>query len=214
MSPSNLTMGDYGCLVTCEAMIVSNYALDRLEPDGDITPGELCDRVITNGGFGTDGNEDGMVLNKVWKQMYWLERVYTTNFPDKDTSRMEINVALRRIKRLIALGQPVILHVDYPNDNDAVHRPDHFIVCYSSGWDCIDAYDGRRLKLPERYGIPEKAIFGYLAYIGPAIGYEDTGDSAAGSAAWKLSQVLKKMSINDPNRQYVKEALDILIYTG
>jgi hypothetical protein len=71
----------------------------------------------------------------------------------------------------------------------------------------VDSWDGQMVKFSERYGDPQKGIYGYVALIGPPVNFPDSGMPAEGQAVWKLSQCLKGNNV----ATYTKEALDDLI---
>lgn len=199
-------MGSAGCLVTAICSGLTNYAIDRAETDGDITPGELCDRIISKNGFTASGDLLLDSIRAIFPQVHLLERQWTTNYPGGEVSKMNIDTALVRIRRLLSLGQPVMLHVDAVGNDK---RPDHFVVAYdSTSFWVIDPWDGKRLRFSERYGDPSKGIFGYVAYVGPAIAYDIDGDNRAGTALWKLLEYRA-----DPKKypHYLNEAIQHLI---
>jgi hypothetical protein len=205
LGSSRVRMGDYGCLVTAIANSLPAYAIDRAELDGDMTAKETLTRLNAVGAFALDGNLDTQKVEQAFPQLTRFERVYTKSWPVAAAFRMDVPVALARIRRLIDLGQPVILHVDASPANG---RPtaDHFVTLVDYGeWLIVDSWDGRRIRLAERYGAPDKAIQGYLAFLGPSV---ECAQPWAANAAWKLSQYLKEPV---RLRHYATEALQHII---
>jgi hypothetical protein len=213
LGTSKATVGNYGFLVVSIANALANYAIDKAEKDGDLTPAELVTRLSEGNCFELDGNLRTQNVDAIIPKLYRLERIYTTVWPAKVGCQVNIDTAISRIRRLLRIGQPVILHVDATKWYTNLYA-DHFVLLVSDDWTIVDPWDGKRVNLIERYGQPDKTIQGYLSYVGSAIQYEENGDQAAGQAAFKLTQVMKQewwKKQELPLKFYIKEALDHLI---
>lgn len=199
LAPSNWTMGEKGCLVTSIASSLKNFAV---EDDPEV----VCDKLVAVNGFNSSGDLRHEAVTKAYPQLFWYDRVYTTNYPEKSLSRLEITEAIKKIKRLLRLGQPIHIHVD---NIVSIPGADHFITAYEWGQDLwLYNPDGGKIeKFSDRYGDPLKSIYGYAAIIGPPIAFPDGGWPEEGNAVWKLSQ-----AVQDKNRElYTREALNHLI---
>ena len=198
MSPSNLDMANYGCFVTSLSMMIANYAINK-------NPGEVCDALIKVNGFDQWGMLQHDAIGKAFPGVYFKERVYTTDDPRTNLQRVNVDVARARIKRLLSLGQPVLLTVD-AQQNDKI--ADHAIVAIdTAGADdfvILDPWYGEKTLYSKRY----VNLYGYLAYLGSPINFPDFwGEPKIGQAVYKLIQAKKGVN-KDMN---ISEALDVLL---
>jgi len=207
MKPGSLTLGQAGCLVTCCAMSMSNFAITT-------NPGDLCTQLNSRKGFDVNSMLSLNVPGSIWSSISLVGRFFTTLYPQNNVSKVEIQTAIKNIQRLIQFGIPVSLNVD-TTPNDKNKNPDHWVVAYDSlvnDFQIIDPIDGKAVKLSSRYDFSDKAIYGYTAWIGAPISFpnEDSitpGLQSDGSCAWKLSQAIKGINKD----QYIREAFENLI---
>lgn len=200
MSPSSLTLGSYGCLVSCFSMALANYAVDA-------NPGKLTDSLVPAGAF-TPGGE--LIFNgvaKAYPQVRVVGRPNTTNLIDPNLQKMQVSEAVRRIRRLIDLGNMVPIWVD------AVHsdkRPDHWVLAVAFSNDDFVVHDpgfGEIAPLSKRYGDYMKAIYGYCAVVGPSINFANDAYSKDAQVAYRLSQAASGIDVTTN----VRQAFDVLI---
>ena len=195
-----LTVGRYGCYATSIAALIKNYAIAD-------DPGELVDKLNAIVGFDPGGLVKYDSVMRAYPQLYFNERVYTTNDPSNNVQKMDIKVAINRIQHLMKMGFPSILCVDNVL-NDGI--PDHAVVCVEapydlSKWKIMNPDGGKIENFKERYGDVEKFLYGFVSIVGPPVESEMGG---FGTAAWKISQAKKGISPN----QYLSEALDNLLH--
>lgn len=212
MKPGTLNLGQAGCLVTSCAMALSNYMIKN-ENGEPINPGELCEKMNNKGGFDTGSF---MVLDtpaRLWPSISLVGRYFTSLYQQGNVAKVEISEAVKRIKRLIQLGIPVAVNVD-TTPKDPVKNPTHWVILFdlvgTNDFQMIDPIDGKSMKLSSRYDFADKAIFGYTAWIGPAVSFPNTDNGGMpneGVTAWKLSQVIKGISKD----LYTREAFESLI---
>lgn len=197
-----MTMGRWGCMVTSICMALKNYAID-------ITPGDLCAKLKAINGFDSEGNLKHEAVSKLYPDVIFYERVYTSNFPGQGQKWL-VSAAIERVKNLLALGQPAILNVDNVG-NDGI--PDHWVMAkeYRNGDFLIHNPDGGLEQwFSQRYGDPTKKLFGHYAILGPAIGYPDSSSherQQMGLALWKAAMVWKGRNV----QTYSKEIVDALL---
>jgi len=134
---SKLTIGGWGCALTCAAMLGSQY-------DSNITPLSLQERIKPHNGF------SGAYLN--WKAV-------STVVPELDyngTINWQNAAADMKSVRLHLKSYPVILWVDAKPGGI---QNSHFVVAVDYDEDkddvlIIDPYDGSMVWLLQRYGLP------------------------------------------------------------
>lgn len=201
---TKLTMRRWGCLVTSLSMALKNYAIDA-------DPGFLCALLRGVAGLDQEGNLVHGAIEKLYPNVTFYERRYTTNYPfQAPQPKMLAGAALQRLDRYLKLGQPVILEVDNVG-NDG--RPDHWVVAKEmrDGDFLIHNPDGGVEQwFSQRYGDPAKKLYGFYQVIGPSVGFppQATDDSMRdGLAAWKASMVWRGKNV----ATYSKEILDALL---
>lgn len=201
---SFLTMRRWGCLVTSVSMALKNYAIDA-------DPGFLCALLGGVGGLDKEGNLVHSGIEKLYPNVIFYERRYTTNYPSPTpTPKLLIGEALSRLDRYLKLGQPVILEVDNVG-NDG--RPDHWVVAkeYKNGDFLIHNPDGGVEQwFSQRYGDPVKKLYGYYQIIGSPVGFPTNStpqNQELGLAAWKAAMVWKGKNVST----YSKEILEAIL---
>lgn len=201
MAPSSCTLGQFGCLVTCIAMQMKNYAID-------VDPGTLTDALVKVNGFAPSGDLILGSVEKAYPVVHYVDRTYSTNCPETNLMRTSVDAVIGSVRKLLRLGQPVPLWVDAV-DHD--QRADHWVLAVDWETDLVinDPWQGDQIRFKDRYGDPYKGIYGHLAYIGPPISFPDSGTPDVGQAEWKLQQALSILPIGMA-KQMVKEASDSL----
>jgi len=187
------TLSQMGCTVTSLAMALANYGIM-------ITPKDLNQRLTALGGFMPNGNIIWAKIEELFSQMRFIERVDTCLSSGNRFGRLEMPIAMARIRRLVDLGQPVLTLLSLPGFS-------HWVVIHKSDFTMNDPADGRTHKLLDKYGPPEKLIEGYSVIIGPPWYFPEDGDRRSGMAVWKLSQAIK----GNHTDLYLKEAFEHLI---
>ena len=206
MAPSQYTIGQAGCYITSFTMSLHNFAIN-------LTPGQVLDRLIAVNGLNNEGllTYDGMM--RAFPSVFFYDRVNTTNDPSSNGVEMRADVAIRKVRRLLDLGQPTILCVDNLG-NDGY--PDHAVIAKDyklSGSEVIDfrIHDpdgGKELWFTEKYGPLMTKLYGYVALVGPPINFPDQStDQEDGGALWKASQVRRGINVGT----YTKEIMDNLL---
>lgn len=159
---TNATIGSHGCLLTCEAMRLSAYGYSE-------TPATIVGRAKVAGGvLDAEGNLAWSGLERIYPNLAFLERRYTTNRA-ADTAdgspKVQPPVAIERIKLLLLMGQPVPLEV-------FTQFGQHFVL--SKLWDDArqdfllnDPNGGIEVWFKDRYGDPVTRLMGWLMGVGP-----------------------------------------------
>lgn len=205
MAPSRQTLGGAGCLVTAIVNALPNYAIDKMQPDGDVTPAELCQAVIAQGGFDAAGNLTPKVLEKIFPSVSFYAREFTTNYQGREIAlKVNAEVAIARILNFLDIGQLPIIHVDAClNDK----WPDHFVTLVRRDWTIVDSWDGQVINFRQRYGDPMTGVYGYLVFAAPPIGFDVDGKPAQGTVVGKLAQARRGINVT----LNVREALDSIM---
>jgi hypothetical protein len=110
LGTSNTTIGSYGCLVTCLAMISTYYGHEE-------TPPTMNEKLIQHNGF-ANGN------------LYCWETLHQI-YPDIEESKRNTNYLLNdsdivQIKQNLNQGYPVIIRIDHNPDSPALDS--HYVV--------------------------------------------------------------------------------------
>lgn len=154
LGTSNTTIGDYGCLLTCLAMLAKYRGKD-------VSPKTLNVDFVLHNAY-ADGN--------LYKWYEGISKVYPDIKLTKlvDTPKNITTAQFNEMKAEIDKGNPVILQVDfYP----ATARPDmHFVLLI--GYDdtnfyVADPFYGDIANLT-RYGVPKVTILKYAFHDGVA----------------------------------------------
>lgn len=193
LGTSPFALATDGCYVTSLTSLLWAYKIE-------LDPGQALDKLNDAGALGPDGfmNYQGVETAFPWVKFY--DRLRTSNDPTSGVQKKEIGACLSSIKKLIDLGNPVILTVDNIK-NDGI--PDHAIcakdyILDSSGFvkdfKIMDPDGGRDIKFSDKFGDVWKKLYGYIAFIGPTVMFRDGTPEitkSASQALWKLSQVKK-----------------------
>ena len=148
---STTTIGNYGCLLTCAAMLCKFYGKDT-------DPARLNDLMKANGGF------NGNLF--VWAV---LEKVYPDIVIDwSNYINCELVPApMDKIDAVLQAGYPVIVKVDYNPATLPVNE--HWVLIVGkegASYIINDPIDGARVKFESRYGAPARYIFRIAVYKG------------------------------------------------
>lgn len=204
LGTSTAHMGDSGCFVTSLAMATYNFGISD-------DPGETVDRLNAVNAFTPEGFLTYTGVMAAFPALYFNERVYTTNTPDANLVKMEINAAIAKVRRGLRLGQPVMLSVDLIGND---RNQDHCILAVGDAtaddspdfWIQDPAF-GDRIRFKTRYGDPRTKLYGYISIIGPPISFPVDGDPLAGQALWKATQIAK----NQNAQVYAREIVATLL---
>lgn len=155
---SNLTLGDFGCLVSDLSMIARYY-------EQDVNPKELNAKLRELGGFDSEGCYYWGSLSKLFPKI--KENYKRTDYKLNDSD-------IDSIKNYISNGYPVMLWIDY--NPKTVANNMHWVIAvdYDSNdednFTIIDPIDGQMRSLKNYLGwfIPSarRSIEAYVAYIG------------------------------------------------
>ena len=194
MGPSGLTLGSFGCLVTCVAASLNNYAKV-------MDPGVLVDKLQ----FDVYGNLALPSVESAVPGVFFHDRQRTTLVTNEpSTQKMGIFDAMARIQKFLRVGIPVMLNVDLIGQDK---NSDHWVLCYDTDWNIMDPAFGEKTSLLARYGTPEKSIYGYCVWLGSPIGFPDDGEPDKGQAVYKLACASRGINV----QMNVKEALNVLL---
>lgn len=168
VSSGPITVGGFGCLLTCEAMRLNAYGIND-------TPDALVAKAkVTGGVIDIEGNLAWAGMEKVYHNVAFLERKYTTNRQGNTADgslKVQPQAAIERIKLLLLMGQPVPLEVFTPNGQ-------HFVLAVK--WDegrqdflCHDPNGGITTWFKDRYGSVVMKLMGWISSVGPTAWFPD-----------------------------------------
>jgi hypothetical protein len=180
-------MASDGCFITSYAMCLKAWGVDT-------NPGEVLDRLLAVNGLDGFGQLTYSGVERAYPQIHFHDRIYTSIDPRNSGAEMDVKVALMRIRRLLDLGQPVILTVDCVG-NDRI--ADHAVACFDYKLDGNVVIDlkihdpafGKTMWISEHYGRPLESVYGYVALIGPPI--TETVPKGLGVALWKSKELMR-----------------------
>jgi len=199
-----VTMGRFGCLITCLSMALQNSALD-------LDPGRLCDALKAANAFSATGDMTLSALEKVTNRVTFHSRKATTNCKDlKYGERMDPQSAFDRIRGLVMLGMPTPVNVDLVG-KDGVS--DHWVLSVDvEGSDLIinDPAYGDSLRFTKRYGDPLTGIYGYAAYVIQPVEVPMGGHLKFGQSMAKVAEAWRQLPYG-PAKVMLREALDSFI---
>lgn len=130
-----------------------------------ITPGDFVNKANEKGMFDIGGLLNGWRIGEIFPGVQETISEQTDLNPRKDNF-VKMADALQAIQQAWDRGAAVVLQVDLsPNNN--VNKGDHFVYCVSWNYGdpkIIDPFFGTLTTLSEKYGKPEKAIYGYRVF--------------------------------------------------
>lgn len=130
-----------------------------------ITPGDYANRANEKGMFDGAGFLNGWRIGEIFPGVQETASEQTDLKPRKDNF-VKMPDALQDIQQAWDRGAAVVLQVDL-SPNNGVNEGDHFV--YALNWNygdpkIIDPWFGTLTTLSEKYGKPEKAIYGYRIF--------------------------------------------------
>jgi len=182
---SALTIASDGCTLTSLTMAMQNWAIN-LRPD------EVEAKLRAVGGF-----ENGRIIwTKIpiaFPELVFHFRWDTTNNPSQSIfSKISPEAALDKIKRLIQLGQPVLLQV-----SNGIHWVLGFEV------NCMMIMDPLRVgprPYAQDYGDILKTLWGFSIVLGTSVEVDDTGDARTANG---FSGGLKRISDTLKRKEFI-----------
>lgn len=206
LGSSTFTMADGGCYTSVEAMILSStpkYA--------SITPGDICDALNANFGY-LDGMVNWDVLNRLFTDLFFYEREWTSNLADNRVVRMNIDEAIHRCKVANRQGLPVGLCVGLGVPHGRVN---HIVCGYdlpddTTKWKIKDPDGGRDIYFSDRYGSVEQNLMGFRTTVVPPVTFPDFStdqDERDAQAMIAASMVVKGVNVGT----YGKQMLDYMM---
>lgn len=160
LGTSSSTLGDFGCLVTCLAMLAKYYGKDT-DPD------RLNTALVNIKGFAASSAAPTQF--NLYKWYEGITKLYTdiTITKLQATPYVLTGTDFNAIKAEIDAGRPVILQVDMIPNTAVVDM--HFVLLIGYEGDTYyvnDPWYGDKANLT-RYGVPAKAIQQYVFHNGP-----------------------------------------------
>lgn len=160
-SDGHITIGSFGCLLTCLAMQFGAYGLDE-------TPATIVSKAKVKGGvLDIEGNLAWDGMERIFPLVAFEERRYTTNFTGETADgslKVQAPTAIEGIKLLLLMGQPVPLEVRLPSQ--------HFVL--AKLWSATrqdflvnDPNGGLEIWFKDRYGPLGTKLMGWMANVGP-----------------------------------------------
>lgn len=160
LGTSSSTLGGYGCLVTCLAMLAKYYGKDT-DPD------KLNTALVSINGFAAP--KEAPTQKNLYK---WYEGI-TKLYPDITITKLQATPAaltttdFNAIKAEIDAGRPVILQVDFIPATSLVDMHFVLLVGYEGTTYYVnDPWYGDKANLT-RYGVPSATIQQYIFHSGP-----------------------------------------------
>lgn len=190
LGTSGRTVGSDGCLDTCLAMALANYAIQE-------TPATVVDKLNAVGGIFPSGDTSWQAIQQAWPQVTFIFRWDTTNYPVGKHQKLDAQAAVRKVAQLIRLGQCVPLNV---KTSPSLALPNHFVLAYdvnSAGTDfkIKDPNGGVDAYFSQRFGDPMTQIYGLGALAGTPVEYPDSGYPWAGTALGKAGMVSRGVNV-------------------
>lgn len=149
---SSGTIGDYGCLMTCVAMMCTYYGHEE-------TPATLNEKLKRNGGYANGNLFVWGAIANIFPDIAYQGQTQT---PDA-LSQTQMNT----IKKTLDKGMPVILQIDTVPVTSAFDE--HWIMAIDyDGDDFIvqDPWDGATKRITSWGVAPQKLIYAYAFYTG------------------------------------------------
>lgn len=149
LGTSNTTIGNYGCLVTCIASVLTKMGYK-------VDPAQLVDLITARVGW-HNGNQ------YYWKSpLVLFGDVHVTEFIDC----YNVPAPLGRLDAILQSGRPATVHVDYKPETPA--NDQHWVNIIgkkgASDYWIHDPIDGALAAFSERYRSPAQQIFRIVGY--------------------------------------------------
>ncbi len=212
--PASVTIGSHGCFMTSLTMALPNFGIVRPTDGTFFDPGEVRDKLVAAYGFNAEGflTYDG--VERAFPMLHFYDRLYTDNDPRNNGAEIRAAAALKKVRRLLDLGQPTILAVDNIG-NDGY--PDHAVLAvdYTLGPDGLvkdflihDPDGGKVINFTSKYGPPLTKLYGMVVIIGSPIEYPaQSTDKEDGASLWMAAEIKKGMNVNTHARTLVDSFL-------
>lgn len=146
------TIGDYGCLLTCVAMVCTYFGHEE-------TPSTLNDKLKNNGGFANGNLFVWGAITNIYRDIMYQGQVQT---PDALTLAQ-----MQKIKDTLDKGYPVIMQIDTVPATTSFDE--HWILAIGyDGDDFIvqDPWDGATKRITSWGVVPQKLIYAFAYYVG------------------------------------------------
>lgn len=196
------TIGTHGCTCTDVANALYNYGIEE-------TPATVVKKLTAAGGILPSGDLVWSFIEKVWPNVTFYWRQYTMLEGPMYANRQTVDAAIARIRRLIALGQPVLINVDSIG-NDRV--TDHWVTGFDRDTDgeiivhC--PFRGDVTRFSAHLGSMKNGIYGYAVLIGAPRAIPDwSAEGAEAAALFKAAQIWRGKNV----ATYAKEIVDTLL---
>jgi GH25 family lysozyme M1 (1,4-beta-N-acetylmuramidase) len=139
LGTSPVTIGGYGCLITCASMMLKYFGFDT-------DPAQLNENLIRSGGYNKQNLFIWGSLNSLYPGVRFLNR-------DKPA-------ILSKIDEQLSLGRPVIVNVDGTPASSVIDEHWVLVIGKEGGYYIInDPIDGRQMRFNDRYGDPQTKIY-------------------------------------------------------
>ena len=149
------TIGSDGCAVTCVSMALSQYQINK-------NPQEVVQALKGHGGIAASGDITWTAITPSFPGVFFHWRQGTTLEDKYSTYRIDPKVAMAKIAKLLALGQPVILRT-------IINGFGHFVLAkeiLDNDFLVNDPVDGQQRTFSSRYGDVDKNLMAYVVLIG------------------------------------------------
>lgn len=186
LGESPLTIGSWGCTMTCVTMLLPQFGIHGKTPD------EVNDDLTAVDGFMSNGNLLWTKIHEAYPSIHFKWRGATTLDTTSNFQKETVSRVLRKIRNLTDKGMPVLLNVDNVGHDG---RPDHWVLCVGhtpSDLLINDPDGGKELRFSAKYGSPEEGVYGYAVLVGPPQGFNEDSPEAvrsAGTALWKAMEL-------------------------
>lgn len=150
LGDSTTTIGSYGCLLVCHAMMLNYY-------------GKELDPIILNQIYKEKNVFDqGNLIN-----FYAAADVYGDITADERYVCLDVPCDMSKVDKYLLEKKPVIAHVDNVNNDN---RPDHFVLIIGKDeqgkYFINDPWEGETYYFHAKYGDPARNIYGLRLYSG------------------------------------------------
>jgi len=189
LGASGLTMGDWGCALTCVIMAAGAFG-KKADPIAVIAA------LNANGGFISGGESNGSVIWTKVAQVLGIDFLYRYETDADPTNRFERVKEIdgfRHVERNASRGFPTPCHVDTNHDG----KPNHWVLAIGDG-QCIDPWDGQVKPLSTFQRLYGYAIFAGLPAYDPSNGI--------GTLLGKANEIFHGRGV----QTYVNEIVDVI----
>lgn len=175
---STTTIGNYGCLLTCAAMLCKFYGKDT-------DPAKLNDLMKANGGYSAPANNPSQKNLWGWSTLSVIYPDIVIDWSNYINCEL-VPAPIDKIDAVLQAGYPVIVKVDYNPATLPVNE--HWVLVIGkegNSYIINDPIDGARVKFESRYGQPARYIFRIAVYKGKIVtNPQEVTDSEKLSILW------------------------------